>query len=323
MERRDWSGVFPAITTPFNEDRTVDYAFLRRHVAWLMENGCRALVPLGSLGEASTLTFGEKVRILEVCREALGPSAPLVPGISGLSTADCVALARAAEAVGCDGLMVLPAYVYPSDRRETEAHYSAVIEATGLPCMLYNNPIAYGVDLPPDQLEVLARHENVHAVKESSGDVQRMAAIRDALGDRLAIFVGLDDRVVEGVELGATGWVAGQVNALPAESVRLFDLAMAGRMEEARALNEWFLPLLRLDTVPKFVQLVKLTQAEVGWGSEVVRRPRLELEGEEREAALHVIRTQLAQRPPAGPGGGGARVGSASAARQPAVPLRP
>lgn len=295
MERRDWSGVFPAITTPFHEDRTVDYGFMRRHVQWMMENGCKGLVPLGSLGEAATLTLGEKVRILEVCKEALGPRTPLVPGISGLSTAECVALARTAEAVGCDGLMVLPAYVYPSDARETEAHFSAVIEATGLPCMIYNNPIAYGVDLTPEQLEVLARHDNVQAVKESSGDVQRMAAIRDALGDRLAIFVGLDDRVLEGVALGATGWIAGQVNALPEESVRLFDLAIAGKDEEARTLNEWLLPLLRLDTVPKFVQLIKLTQAELGWGSETVRPPRLELEGEEREAALQLIRTQLAQ----------------------------
>ena len=295
MEKRDWTGVFPAITTPFTANLSVDYGFLRRHVSWLIDSGCDGLVPLGSLGEAATLTFEEKVRILEVCNEALDGRAPLVAGISGLSTAECVALARAAEEVGCDGLMVLPAYVYQSDWRETKAHFSAVIDATPLPCMLYNNPIAYGVDITAEQMQGLVRHENLQAVKESSGDIRRVTAIREVLDDRLAIFVGLDDLVVEGVAMGATGWIAGLVNALPEESVRLFNLAMAGKNEEARELYEWFLPLLRLDTVPKFVQLIKLTQAELGWGSETVRPPRLELQGEEREATLQIIRAQLAQ----------------------------
>ncbi|MEJ7810011.1 MAG: dihydrodipicolinate synthase family protein [Gemmatimonadaceae bacterium] len=298
MEQAHWTGVFPAITTPFARDGSVDHESLADHVTWLAANGCVGIVALGSLGEAATLSFEEKVAILATCQRALdGRGVPLVAGIAGLATAECVALSREAERVGCDGLMALPPYVYRGDWRETEAHFSAVIEATPLSCMLYNNPIAYGTDVSAAQLEILARHRNLHAVKESSGDVRRVTAVRERLGRRLAIFAGLDDMIVEAVGMGASGWIAGLVNALPAESVRLFELAAAGRHEEARALYEWFLPLLRLDTLPKFVQLIKLAQAEVGRGSPVVRAPRLQLQGEELADAVALIRDRLANRP--------------------------
>jgi 4-hydroxy-tetrahydrodipicolinate synthase len=293
MQRQDWAGVFPAITAPFREDGTVDYEFLARHVGWLLDHGCTGLVPLGSLGEAATLTFDEKVRVLEVCREATAGRVPLVAGTSGLSTMAAVELARAAHRGGCDGLMVLPPYSHKGAWREIEAHFSAIITATPLSCMIYNNPIAYSTDLLPEQIQALARHANVHAVKESSGDLRRMTALRALVGDDLALFVGIDDLIVEGIAVGATGWIAGLVNACPAESVRLFELARAGKHEETRRLYEWFLPLLRLDVGPKFVQLIKLVQAEVGMGSERVRGPRLPVTGPEREAALAVIRAQL------------------------------
>ena len=298
MQQRDWAGVMPAITTPFRPDLTVDEPALAAHVRWMMDSGCRGIVALGSLGESATLSFAEKVRILEVCREALGRRGPLVAGIAGLATAECVALAQRAEQAGCDGLMALPAYVYVGDGRETEAHYGAVIGATGLSCMLYNNPVAYGVDVSPEQLARLCRrHSNLHATKDSSGNVRRVAAIRSALGDRIRILVGMDDVVLESVAMGAVGWVAGLVNALPAESVRLFDLAVTGKAREAWELYDWFLPLLRLDTGPKFVQLIKLVQAEMGKGSARVRPPRLELEGEELALMQTFIRAQLDRRP--------------------------
>ncbi len=193
--------------------------------------------------------------------------------------------------------MALPAYVYVSDWYETKAHYSAIIGATGLSCMLYNNPIAYRTDVTPLQLaELAAQHENLHATKESSGDVRRVTALKETLGDRVQIFAGMDDMIVEAVPMGASGWIAGLVNALPEESVRVYELAAAGHFKEALALYHWFLPLLRLDTVPKFVQLIKLVQSEVGRGSAVVRPPRLELVGEELDEALAVIRRQLALR---------------------------
>jgi dihydrodipicolinate synthase/N-acetylneuraminate lyase len=193
--------------------------------------------------------------------------------------------------------MVLPPYVYHGDWRETRAHFAAVIGATSLSCMLYNNPIAYGTDVSAEQLADLASYDNLHAVKESSGDVRRVTAVLERLGRRLNVFAGLDDMIVESAAMGASGWIAGLVNALPAESVRLFDLARSGDWTEARALYDWFLPLLRLDTLPKFVQLIKLVQVEVGRGTARVRPPRLELTGAEYDDALALIRDRLAIRP--------------------------
>ncbi|MEP6691393.1 MAG: dihydrodipicolinate synthase family protein [Gemmatimonadaceae bacterium] len=293
MDKASWRGVFPAITTPFRDDLTVDHDFLATHASWLIDNDCRGIVALGSLGEAATLSFDEKVAILATLVRAVGDRVPVIAGIAGLATAECVALAKRAQGVGCQGLMALPPYVYLGDWRETEAHFSAVISATPLSCMLYNNPIAYGTDVSAMQMRELARHDNLHAVKESSGDVRRVTAVRETLGDRLAIFAGLDDMIVEAMAMGASGWIAGLVNALPNESVRLVDLCAAGKRDEATALYEWFLPLLRMDTVPKFVQLIKLAQTAVGRGSPRVRPPRLELVGAELLSAQTLIAERL------------------------------
>nr|WP_295375784.1 dihydrodipicolinate synthase family protein [Pseudoxanthomonas sp.] len=291
-------GVLPAITTPFKEDGSVDHAFLADHARQLVDAGCTALVPLGSLGEAATLSFDEKIAIIRTLVAAVGDRAPIVPGIAALSTAEAVRLARAAKDAGAGGMMVLPVYVYTSDWHEAAAHARAVLEAVDLPAIIYNNPIAYRTDITPAQIAELARdYPHVHAVKESSGDVRRFAAIKELTGDRLVLLVGMDDAIVEGLGMGAEGWIAGLVNAYPRESVRLFELARDGGYAAARELYEWFLPLLRLDTVPKFVQLIKLVQAQVGMGSEHVRAPRLLVEGTEREAALQVIR-DAAARPP-------------------------
>jgi dihydrodipicolinate synthase/N-acetylneuraminate lyase len=296
MSREMWQGVFPAITTPFDSDGGVDHEFLAGHARRLVAAGSRGIVALGSLGEGATLSFDEKVEVLSTLVSAVGDRVPVIAGIAALSTDEAVRLAQAAARVDCRGLMVLPPYVYKGDWSETRAHVSAIISATPLSCMLYNNPIAYGIDFLPEQVRDLTSHENLHALKDSSGDVRRFTAIRALIGDRLALFVGLDDALVEGVSAGAIGWIAGLVNALPEESVLLFEHASAGRHDEARELYEWFLPLLKLDTVPKFVQLIKLVQAECGLGSERVRPPRLQLEGSEREMALALIRERLAMR---------------------------
>lgn len=297
MTAAQWQGVFPAITTPFLPDGTVDHGFLAAHARRFLASGCRGVVALGSLGEGATLTFDEKVEVLRTLVASVGDRIPVVAGISALSTAEAVSLARAAAGAGCHGLMVLPPYVYVGDWPEMRAHVSAIITATPLSCMLYNNPIAYGTDFVPEHVRQLCEHANLHAIKDSSGDVRRITALRALLGDRLALFVGLDDAVVEGVMAGARGWVAGLVNALPDESVLLFEHAAAGRVAEARALYDWFLPLLRMDTVPKFVQLIKLVQQEVGLGHERVRAPRLVIEGAEREMAMAIIGQALASKP--------------------------
>jgi len=296
-----WQGVIPAITTPFKPDLSVDADLLVKQVDALVRAGCSGIVALGSLGEGGSLSFDEKKAVLRLCREALGGRAPLVAGVAALTTADAIRLAELGAEAGCDGLMVLPPYVYKGEWRETRAYFAAVIEATPLECMLYNNPIAYGTDVLPEQMVDLAVSlPNLVAVKESSADVRRVTSLRILLGDRLALFVGVDDLVLEGVQAGAVGWIAGLADALPVESVRLFDLAAAGRLAEARILYDWFLPLLRLDTVPRFVQLIKLAQQETGLGSELVRPPRLPLEPGEREAVVGLVRYALSRRPPLG-----------------------
>jgi len=294
----NFTGVMPAMTTAFDASLNVDYPFVARHAQWLIENGCSAIICLGSLGESTTLRFDEKIAILKTVVAALDGKAPVVAAISALSTAESVALAQAAHAAGCAGLMILPPYVYKGDWRENKAHVAAILKATPLPGMLYNNPVAYGVDYLPAQIAELAEeHTNLTAVKESSTDVRRISAIRALLGERLSLCVGVDDAIVEGIAVGAVGWVAGLVNVFPRESVDLFNLARAGRDDEAFALYRWFLPLLRMDTVPKFIQLIKQVHQEAGIGSARVRPPRLEVAGEELAATRAAFAYAQANRP--------------------------
>lgn len=293
----NWAGVMPAMTTAFDENYAVDHAFLARHATWLLANGCTGLIMLGSLGEGATLELDEKIAILKTAIRA-AKTAPVLAAISSLSTAGAVKLAQQAEQAGCKGLLVLPPYIYSTDWREMKQHVSAIISATKLSCMLYNNPVAYKTDFLPEHIAELAhQHPNLHAVKESSTDVRRISAIRAILHDRLRLFVGVDDAIVEGIAAGATGWIAGLANAFPAESVALFNLARDGKHAEAFALYRWFLPLLRMDTVPKFVQLIKWVQQEVGVGSARVRAPRMELQTDELTTAQEVLRTALQNRP--------------------------
>lgn len=294
----NWKGVLPAVTTGFNKDLSVDHRFMEKHCRWLLDNGCTGIVALGSLGEGATLSFDEKLEILHTCVNAVRGRGPVVASISALTTSEAVAQAKAAADLGCDGLMVLPPYVYQGDWREMKTHVAAVFGATPLSCMLYNNPVAYGTDFLPEQIQQLAaEHDNFEAVKESSTDARRVSAIRALLDRRLEISVGVDDAVLEAVGVGATGWIAGLANALPRESVDLFNLGVSGESDKAFELYRWFLPLLRMDTVPNFVQLIKLVQVEVGIGNALVRPPRLELVGNEREQTISIIRDALRSRP--------------------------
>jgi 4-hydroxy-tetrahydrodipicolinate synthase len=298
--KMNWKGVMPAITTCFNNDLSIDHAFMVKHCRLLLDNGCTGIVALGSLGEGATLALDEKLAILRTCVKAVHGRGLVVAAISALSTSEAVSLAKVAVNLGCDGLMVLPPYVYRGDWREMKAHVAAVFHATPLSCMLYNNPVAYGTDFLPEQIrELAAEHENLAAVKESSTDVRRVSAIRALLDRRLEICVGVDDAVLEAIGAGATGWIAGLANALPRESVELFNHGINGETDRAFELYRWFLPLLRMDTVPNFVQLIKLVQAEVGIGNARVRPPRLELVGKDLEHTREIIRDALQSRPQA------------------------
>ncbi len=295
-------GILVASTTPFDDRGDVDLGAAAGHARWLVERGMDGIILGGSLGEGSALSHDERIALLGAVGPEVPPDRALILAVGASSTRDAVALARRASQAGARGLLVLPPYVYRGDRAEVRAHLESVFRATDLPSMLYNNPIAYGVDVPPeDVLELAERCPTLLAVKESSGDVRRITALRALLGDRIEIAVGLDDAVLEGVDAGARGWVAGLANALPDETRALFLMARAGDRAVARALYEWFLPLLRLDTDPKFVQAIKLVEAEVGRGSARVRPPRRELEGAELSETLELVRERLGRRPRVGP----------------------
>jgi dihydrodipicolinate synthase/N-acetylneuraminate lyase len=294
----NWTGVMPALTTAFDEDSKIDHEFVGRHAAWQVENGVSGVISLGSLSESATMTLEEKAALVDTLVKAVDGKVPVVAAVSALSTDECVQIAQTAHAHGASGLMILPPYVYKGDWREMKAHVGAVLKATPLTAMLYNNPVAYGTDFIPEQIEELAaEYPNLAAVKESSTDARRVTAIRALIGDRMRIFVGVDDCIVEGIHAGAVGWVAGLVNALPRESVDLFRLASEGKKEEAFELYRWFLPLLRMDTVPKFVQLIKQVQQELGVGYARVRAPRMEVQGAELAEVREAVRVAVANRP--------------------------
>ena len=293
----NWKGVFPAVTTQFNQDQSLDLEATARHIDVLIDSGVSGLVMLGSLGENTALEPEEKRQVVDLAMRTSRGRVPVLSGVAECSTAAACRYARDMEALGADGLMVLPAMVYKSDPRETLAHYRAVARATGLPILCYNNPVSYGVDITPAMFAELAEQENLVAIKESSGDVRRVTDLINTVGDRYVIFAGVDDLILESVLLGAQGWIAGIGLAFPKENQYFWDLATAGRWEEARAIYRWYTPLLHLDVSVKLVQNIKLAMQECGLGSEWVRAPRLPLEGEERRRVLGILRHGIEMRP--------------------------
>ncbi|HSW50906.1 MAG TPA: dihydrodipicolinate synthase family protein, partial [Bryobacteraceae bacterium] len=289
-----WRGVFPAVTTQFRQDQTIDFEATERHIEALIASGVTGLVVLGSLGENVTLSPEEKRAVVERAKKISRGRVAVLSGVSECSTEMACRYARDMERLGIDGLMVLPAMVYKADPRETIAHFRTVARASGLPILCYNNPIGYGVDLTPPMFAELADEKTLVAIKESSGDVRRITDLHNAVGDRYAIFCGVDDLIVESVLLGAVGWVAGLGLAFPRENQHLWELATSGQWEKARDIYRWYMPLLHLDTHIKFVQYIKLAIQECGLGAEWVRMPRLPIAGEERERVLAIIRRGIA-----------------------------
>jgi len=294
---KKWSGVFPATTTQFTRDERLDLPATQKVVAALIADGVNGIICLGTVGENCSLNADEKRAVMAAIREVAAGRVPVLSGVAENTTALAAAYARDAEKIGIDGLMLLPAMVYKSNRRETLHHYRTVAQATGLPIMVYNNPVSYGVDITVDMFGELADLSNLVAIKESSEDTRRLTDLRRAHGDRYTLFGGVDDIVLECLMLGASGWVSGLTNAFPRESVALFALAREGRYTEALAIYRWFMPLLHLDTIPTLVQCIKLAEQLMGRGSEMVRAPRLMLAGEERAWVERLVRDALATRP--------------------------
>ncbi|WP_165223788.1 dihydrodipicolinate synthase family protein [Aquisphaera insulae] len=292
-----WSGVFPAITTQLREDRSLDLAATAGHAEALVASGVAGIVACGSLGENQAMSPEEKQQVLSAIVRAVGGKVPVIGGVAESSTAVAVRCVRDYAKNGAAGFMIMPPMVYRPDEAEAFAYFRAVATAVDLPWMLYNNPIAYTVDVTPAKLPGYLEIPNLVAMKESSGDPRRITEIRLAIGDRLAMFAGVDDLIMECSLNGIDGWVAGSGIAFPTENQRLWDLTRAGKWDEAKALYRWFAPLMKLDTHPKFVQYIKLLVQEAGLGAEWVRGPRQTLAGEERERVLAVIRAGIESRP--------------------------
>ena len=297
MNPHAWQGVFPAVTTKFRIDLQLDGAAMEKHFGWQIECGAGGLIVCGSLGENSVLTTAEKLEILRIAVRVSAGRVPVLQTIAEGSTAEGIALCERSAREGADGFMVLAGMRYVSDRRETIAHYRAIARASPKPIMVYNNPVAYGVDVTPDMFGELAEEEAIVAVKESSDDVRRITDIINQTGSRYAIFCGVDDLAMEAMLMGACGWVAGLAAAFPSETVAIWRLIKAGRIEEARRIYRWFAPLLHLDVSSKLVQNIKLVESIVGVGNEVVRPPRLALVGEERERIVAMVKRALGSRP--------------------------
>lgn len=293
----DWKGVFPAVTTQFNADFSVNLDATHRVIANLVRDGVSGLVVCGTVGENTSLETEEKVALVEVARDAAGGRVPVISGIAEFTSARAIRVAQAVRTAGADGIMLMPALVYSSKPFETAAHFRSVAAAVDLPVMVYNNPPVYKNDVTPAILASLADCDNIVCFKDSSGDTRRFIDVRNAVGERFVLFAGLDDVVLECLALGAAGWVSGMSNVFPREGETLFRLAKAGRFAEAMPIYEWFMPLLHLDARPDLVQCIKLSEELAGRGSALTRPPRLALPDAEREVVEHLMRQALATRP--------------------------
>lgn len=293
----NWHGVFPAITTQLHKDESLNLEGTAAHIERLLASGIQGLIVLGSLGENQPLSPDEKRQVIQLAIETVHGRVPVLSGVAETSTRTAQAYVRDSEKLGLDGFMLMPGMLYKADSEETMAHFRSVASATGLPIMIYNNPISYGNDITAEMFARLADTQNFVALKESSGDPRRITELHNAVGNRYAIFTGVDDLVLESAILGIDGWVAGLGIAFPEENQYFWELTRSGRWEEARTFYRWFSPLLRLDTHVKFVQYIKLAVQECGLGAEWVRAPRRVLQGEERERILGIIRKGIHGRP--------------------------
>ena len=292
-----WQGVFPAVTTQFRDDFSLDIDATAQVIDGLIRDGVSGLIVCGTVGENTSLTRAEKIQVMEAARSVASGRVPVICGIAEFTTAFAIETARAAAAARVDGIMVMPALVYSAKPHESAAHFRAVAKATDLPVMVYNNPPIYKNDVTPDILASLADCDTIVCFKDSSGDTRRFIDTRARVGDRFVLFAGLDDVVVESVAMGAVGWVSGMSNAFPREGETLFRLARAGRYAELMPLYEWFMPLLHLDARPDLVQCIKWCEHRMGRGTWRTRPPRLALQGEDLAHVQRVMDEALARRP--------------------------
>ncbi len=295
--RPNWTGVYPAVTTNFHADESIDFVTFDKNIEAQLKAGVHGIIICGSLGENSTLTFDEKQELLKHTVASVAGRVPVVICVAESMTREAIRFVQDAEKNGADGFMLLPPMRYPADDREIVHYLKQVANATSLPIMLYNNPLAYKNFITLEMFKELAEEPKFESMKESTGDIRYMTDIINMFGERYKILSGVDDLAFESLVMGADGWVAGLVDAFPDETVAIYNLVKAGRIEEARAIYRWFFPLLHLDVNTKFIQNIKLAEAMTGIGTEYVRQPRLQLVGAEREHVEKIIKDAIACRP--------------------------
>jgi len=293
----NWQGVYPAVSTQFHSDHRLDLDASQQMLDRLINEGVHGIIVCGTVGENCSLSAAEKRQVLTAAKEVVKGRVPLISGVAETTTALAASYAKDAEKIGIDGLMVLPGMVYKSQPHEAIYHLLQVAKNTELPVMVYNNPVSYSVDISLDSMAILAEQPNIVAVKESTEDTRRISELYNRFGDRFTVFSGVDDIALESLMLGATGWISGLTNVFPQESVAIYNLAKQGRYTEALTIWRWFLPLLRLDTIPTLVQCIKLAEQLAGRGSETVRAPRLPLSGLERQRVETLFAQAMATRP--------------------------
>jgi 4-hydroxy-tetrahydrodipicolinate synthase len=293
----NWEGVMPAVTTKFTDEGQLDLVMFEKNIKAQIEAGVHGIILGGTLGEASTLTKEEKETLITTTLKLVEGKIPVIVNIAEQTTVDAIALAKRAQELGANGLMVLPPMRYKATDYETVVYFKAIATSTSLPIMIYNNPVDYKIEVTLDMFEELLKIDTIQAVKESTRDISNVTRIRNRFGDRLKVFCGVDTLALESIVAGADGWVAGLVVACPAETVAIYKLVKAGRIEEALAIYRWFMPLLELDISPQLVQNIKLAEVATGLGTENVRAPRLALQGEERARVLSIIDLAMKNRP--------------------------
>ncbi len=296
MMKINWQGVYPAVTTQYNDDMSINFAATQQMVDSLIKEGVDGIIALGTVGENCSHTREEKKAILIAVKEVVAGRVPVLSGVAETTTQFAVEYSQMCEQVGIDGLMVLPGMVYRSTEAEAIHHYQQVARNCGLPIMIYNNPVTYGVDVSIEGMRILAEEPNIVSVKEATEDTRRISELYAAFGDRFIVFGGVDDIALESLMLGCTGWISGLTNVFPQESVAIYKLAKQGRYQEALEIWRWFLPLLRLDTIPTLVQCIKFCEQLAGRGSEITRAPRLPLAGEERVRVEKLYNDAVATR---------------------------
>lgn len=281
-------GTFTVMVTPFSDDGSVNVAALRAFVDWQIAEGIHGLIPLGSTGEFLSLSDAEKELVTATVIEQSARRVPVVVGTGAEDTREVVRLSRRAEAMGADGVMIIPPFYSTPTDEEIVHHYRTVSDAIGIPVMVYNNPAVANVDLRPALIVRLSEIDNCRYIKESTLEVTRVRDIIRLCGDRMGVFGGILG--FESFVEGAVGWTAVAANVVPGPLARLYELVVTEKnIDDGRALSLRYLPLVEFVGGQAYVAGTKALLAHMGFAAGVPRPPRLPLPAARDTAARDLV----------------------------------